>query len=148
MFIDQLKNAYLQVHSSRLGPDMTFNIWWIQFYFENIGKIISIKGESNKDIIHKDISKYLGLRMFYNCIILFTANRRLPEFTGHEALTYPGTPSPRKMKIEPRHCISHSSFVLDWKKIRLKKREKLTDHLLVNSTTNIRIVVSSPFPET
>ena len=89
VFIDRPKNAYLQVHSSRLGPDMTFNIWWIQFYFENIGKIISIKGESNKDIIHKDISKYLGLRMFYNCIILSNANGRLPEFTGHEARTYP-----------------------------------------------------------
>ena len=47
VFIDQLKNAYLQ--------DMTFNIWWMQFHLENIGKIISIKGESNKDIIHKDI---------------------------------------------------------------------------------------------
>ena len=35
VFIDQLKNGYLQVHSSRLGPDMTSNIWWIQLYFEN-----------------------------------------------------------------------------------------------------------------
>ena len=38
VFVDQLKNAFLQVHSKSLGQDMTFNIWWIQFYFENIGE--------------------------------------------------------------------------------------------------------------
>ena len=41
VFVDQLKNAYLQVHSRTLGPDMTFTIWWIQFYFENIGEFPS-----------------------------------------------------------------------------------------------------------
>ena len=40
VFVDQLKNAYLQVQSRSLGPEMTFNIWWTQFYFENIGKIL------------------------------------------------------------------------------------------------------------
>ena len=40
VFVDQLKNAYLQVQSRSLGPEMTFNIWWIQFYFENIGEIL------------------------------------------------------------------------------------------------------------
>ena len=37
VFVDQFKNAYLQVYSRTLGPDLTFKIWWIQFYFENIG---------------------------------------------------------------------------------------------------------------
>ena len=79
--------------------------------------------------------------MLYNFIILITANRRLPEFAGYESRTYPGTPSPRKCKFEPKSQSLPSSFDLDWKTKRLKR------HRTINFSANIRIVVSSPSPE-
>ena len=36
IFIDHLKNLYLQENSEDLGPEKSFKIWWHQFYFENI----------------------------------------------------------------------------------------------------------------
>ena len=73
--------------------------------------------------------------MLYNFIILFTANRRLPEFSGYEANTYPGQPPPRDMKVEPRRYSLPPSFVLDWKKMRSNKRV-------------VRIVIHSPPDQT
>ena len=35
--------------------------------------------------------------MLSNVIILIVAEKRLPEFAGYEARTYPGQPSPRKV---------------------------------------------------
>ena len=85
--------------------------------------------------------------MSYNLTILITANRKLPEFNGYEARTYPGTPSPRRMKVEPRRHSLPSSIALDWEKMRPKKTwQKPNDHLSVNHAANIRIVVCSPSP--
>ena len=56
VFVDQLKNAYLQVHSSTLGPDMTFNIWWIQFYFENIGEFLVMIPMNHRYVYQQIIS--------------------------------------------------------------------------------------------
>ena len=38
--LDQGKNAILQIYYEQLGLDYVFNIWWIVFWFENIGKIL------------------------------------------------------------------------------------------------------------
>ena len=72
--------------------------------------------------------------MIYNFIILFTANRRLPEFSGYEARTYPGQPSLRQMKVEPRRNSLPSLLAIDWKKIRSKRA--------------VIIVVHAPSPQT
>ena len=37
VFIDQIKNWILEAYHQELGQDMTFIIWWLSFYFENIG---------------------------------------------------------------------------------------------------------------
>ena len=37
VFIDQIKNWILEAYHQQLGPDLTFIIWWLSFYFENIG---------------------------------------------------------------------------------------------------------------
>ena len=37
VFLDQIKNWILEAYHQQLGPDMTFIIWWLSFYFENIG---------------------------------------------------------------------------------------------------------------
>ena len=37
VFIDQIKNWILEAYHQQLGQDMTFIIWWLSFYFENIG---------------------------------------------------------------------------------------------------------------
>ena len=39
VFIDQIKNWILEAYHQQLGKDMTFIIWWLSFYLENIGKI-------------------------------------------------------------------------------------------------------------
>ena len=36
IFIDHLKNLYLQLNAEDLGLEKSFKIWWHQFYFENI----------------------------------------------------------------------------------------------------------------
>ena len=36
--LDQVKNALLHIYYEQLGLDYVFNIWWVVFWFENIGK--------------------------------------------------------------------------------------------------------------
>ena len=38
--LDQGKNALLRIYYEQLGLENVFNIWWIVFWFENIGKIM------------------------------------------------------------------------------------------------------------
>ena len=42
VLIDQIKNWILEAYHQQLGEDLTFIIWWLSFYFENIGIYVAI----------------------------------------------------------------------------------------------------------
>ena len=42
VLIDQIKNWILEAYHQQLGEDLTFIIWWLSFYFENIGIYVDI----------------------------------------------------------------------------------------------------------
>ena len=53
--LDQGKNTVLRIYYEQLGLDNVFNIWWIVFWLDNIGK----RGLNNK-------TKYFILRLSYS----------------------------------------------------------------------------------
>ena len=42
VLIDQIKNWILEAYHQQLGEDLTFIIWWLSFYIENIGIYVAI----------------------------------------------------------------------------------------------------------
>ena len=45
MFLDQGLNLFIQTYYKEIGPEIAFNIWWMFFYIENIGKKTKVLNE-------------------------------------------------------------------------------------------------------
>ena len=66
--------------------------------------------------------------MFLNVIVLVSAMRRLPEFSGFRAQTFPGQPSPPTPKIAPRR--------MEWREKAQKDRRKSRSGTLITISTS------------
>ena len=66
--------------------------------------------------------------MFLNVIVLVSAMRRLPEFSGFRAQTFPGQPSPPTPKIAPRR--------MEWGEKAQKDTRKLKSRTLMMASTS------------
>ena len=65
----------------------------------------------------------LGFRFLFNIIILNTAAKRLPEFSGYKGRRFPGQMPPPPPIIQPRRMELPPNFVDDWKNIGSKRNE-------------------------
>ena len=65
----------------------------------------------------------LGFRFLFNIIILNTAAKRLPEFSGYKGRRFPGQMPPPPPIIQPRRMELPPNLVDDWKNIGSKRNE-------------------------
>ena len=98
VFIDQIKNWVLEAYHQQLGQDMTFIIWWLSFYFENIGKKLKF---GKLSVLFK-FCLFVGLRVVLNLKVYYLAKTHYPEFDGFKGCKYPGTPAPRQIAFTAR----------------------------------------------
>ena len=47
LFLDQGLNIFIQTYYNEIGKENAFNIWWLGFYLEDIGKSITKKKTIN-----------------------------------------------------------------------------------------------------
>ena len=71
----------------------------------------------------------IEFRLFLNVIVLVSAMRRLPEFSGFRAQTFPGQPAPPTPRIAPRR--------MEWaEKAQKDSRKSRSGTLMVVSTSH------------
>ena len=122
---EQAKIMFLQIFYSRFGAEFTFELWWTHYMLEELGNNINNNICSSNQPLHRlmDMSKIvrkqhddifsptaefhyltfsIEFRLFLNVIVLVSAMRRLPEFSGFRAQTFPGQPAPPTPRIAPR----------------------------------------------
>ena len=65
------------------------------------------------------------MRLLFNIIILSTAIKKLPEFSGYKGRRYPGQLPPPPPVIQPRRMELPPNFVEEWKNIGSRRTEFL-----------------------
>ena len=117
LFLDQGLNLFIQTYYKELGSENAFTIWWIFFYFENVGK---------RKKWYLDTSKTVksGLRFIFSMKVYFNARRRLQEFSGLRGRRFPGQESPRPPTITPWRPNLPPEFSEEWSRIGSRRRPK------------------------
>ena len=140
VFIDQIKNWILEAYHQQLGPDMTFIIWWLSFYFENIGNELKF---SNFPVLFK-FYLFVGLRVVLNLKVYYLAKTQYPEFDGFKGCKFPGTLAPREIAFTARetgHFEQEKTNFLPPKSI-----DKGVNIIHFNSAIQIYLTPATPTP--
>ena len=119
LFLDQVKHILLEALYEWLGKEAAFHIWMSVFLLENLG---TKQNWENTALLNKICS---GLRLLFNIIILSTAIKKLPEFSGYKGRRYPGQLPPPPPVIQPRRMELPPNFVEEWKNIGSRRTEFL-----------------------